>query len=42
MRVRDVGQLSAKDYKRVIRDLGEELEMIDFTSFMKMPRGRFI
>ena len=30
------GQLSSKDLKRVLRDLGEELETVDFASFMKM------
>lgn len=33
-----IGQLSSKDLKRVLRDLGEELETVDFASFMKMLR----
>ena len=30
------GQLTSKDLKRVLRDLGEELDTVDFASFMKM------
>lgn len=33
-----IGQLSPKDFKRVIRDLGEDVETVDFGSFMKMLR----
>lgn len=33
------GQLSPKDFKRVIRDLGEDVETVDFGSFMKMRLG---
>jgi len=28
--------LTSKDLKRVLRDLGEELDTVDFASFMKM------
>lgn len=33
-----IGQLTSKDLKRVLRDLGEELDTVDFASFMKMLR----